>query len=78
MGWAKLILADPRFDPTQTPFRPPLPATPPWHPKGNMRPLTPTGGPPGPPAKPWTGMWAKLGHLVLVSSNGCLKPQLNM
>jgi hypothetical protein len=35
-----------------------------WHPKGNMRPLTPTGGPPGPPAKPWTGMWAKLGHLV--------------
>jgi hypothetical protein len=57
MGWAKLRASShfghPRFDP-------PLPATPPWHPKGNMRPLTPTGGPPGPPAKPWTGMWAKL------------------
>jgi hypothetical protein len=71
-GWPKLgppvISGRPRFDPTQTPIRLPLPAMSPWHPKGTMRPFTPLGGPPGPPAKPWTEKWPKYGHLVLSPS----------
>jgi hypothetical protein len=54
-GWPKLgppvLLGRPRFDPTQTPVRLPLPAMSPWHPKGIMRPLITLGGPPGPPAQ---------------------------
>jgi hypothetical protein len=69
MGWAKLRASShfgpPPVRPHPDTLSPPPSSHAPLAPKRQHAATHTHWGAPGPPAEPWTGMWAKLGHLVL-------------